>query len=269
MPLYLFGASLANCCFTVVAVRRLWKAPQSGLNRALVAQAIGELCWVLPCFVQCFITFAKGTHGEWYQGFKGTEANSTGCDVMGFYSLFSLVAGMGTTVLMAIMSERVLAGKTLPKRFVVDVAIVAIFSLAFLYAILPIAGMHRYKYIAPICYYDWYEASHSVLVLLWNVPALLVGTAFLAKCAHHKSAMLPHCFTYFLSWMLWPPAACIGLAGADMPKHMMIVGGVLGHGQAMINPILYGIVWTKAFPEAAYEAEVVDTSVTEKQVNDA
>merc|ERR1719181_787303 len=125
------------------------------------------------------------------------------------------------------MSERVLSGKPLPQSFLVDIAIVAIFSLAFIYAILPLVGMHRYKYIAPICYYDWYETSHSVLILLWNVPALLIGTALLAKCACHKSILVPHCFAYFLSWMLWPPAAFIGLAGTEMPKHMMLVGGIL------------------------------------------
>merc|ERR1712046_554243 len=109
--------------------------------------------------------FAKGTKGDWYQGYKDEEANSTGCDVMGFYSLYSLVAGMGTTVLMAFMSERVLAGKPLPQLCVVNSVIAAIFALAFFYATLPLLGMHRYKYIAPICYYDWYETSHSVLIL--------------------------------------------------------------------------------------------------------
>lgn len=269
MPFYLLFASIANVAFLVVAVRRLLKVPQSGLSRAFVAQAIGELCWVLPCFAQCFITFAKGTRGEWYQGYKGTKENSTGCDVMGFYSLFSLVAGMGTTILMAFMTERILAGKPLPQRFVVDISIVAIFSLAFLYALLPIIGVHRYKFISPICYYDWYETSHSVLILLWNVPALFAGTALLAKCASHKSVMATHCLAYFLSWMLWPPAAVIGLAGAEMPKHMMIVGGVLGHGQALVNPLLYGLVWNAAFPEKDYQSDVVDASAKGKQVDNA
>jgi len=211
------------------------------------------------------MVFAKGTKGEWYQGSEGV-----GCDIMGFYSLFSLVAGMGTTVLMAFLSERVLAGKALPKTSVVNAVIAGIFALAFIYAVLPLLGMHRYKFIAPICYYDWYETSHSILILLWNVPALIAGTVLLARCTWHRSIMSTHLLAYFLSWMLWAPAAVIGLADATMPQHMMIAGAVLGHGQALINPILYGLVWTAAFPEKEYtgETRVVDASVKGKAVDD-
>merc|ERR1719265_2426767 len=134
---------------------------------------------------------------------------------------------MGTTVLIAFMTERALTGKAMPRICLVNVAVVAIFSLAFLLGVLPLLGMHRYKYIAPICYYDWYETSHSVLILLWTVPALCAGTALLAKCAWHKSVMSSHLVAFFVGWFLWPPAAVIGLTDAAMPEHMMIAGAIL------------------------------------------
>jgi hypothetical protein len=187
---------------------------------------------------------------------------------MGFYSVFSLVAGMGTTVLMAFMTERALVGKAMPRNGLVSAAVLAIFSLAFMFGILPLLGMHRYKYISPICYYDWYETSHSVLLLLWTAPVLCAGTALLAKCAWHKSVMFSHLIVYFVGWCLWPVATVIGLADVAMPEHMMIAGAVLGHGQALINPILYGVVWNSTFPDHTHEGAVVDVSSKVQKVED-
>lgn len=245
MPVFLLIASIANGAFLVRATRRLIAAPQSSMSRALLGQAVAELCWVLPCFVQCSIVLAKGSDGGWYQGYA---YDKTGCNAMGFYSVFSLVAGMGTTVIMGLLTALSIAQRAQPSPMKITAAIAGVFFLALIYAILPLLGAGEYKYIAPICYYDWYEPLHSALVLLWSFPAFVAGTALLGYSALKRPILTLHLLTFVVGWFLWLPAAIIGLSKSEMPSYFMIVGGVLGHGQALVNPILYGLVWDSAFP---------------------
>eukprot|EP00413_Alexandrium_margalefii_P048252 CAMPEP_0204610850 /NCGR_PEP_ID=MMETSP0661-20131031/61719_1 /ASSEMBLY_ACC=CAM_ASM_000606 /TAXON_ID=109239 /ORGANISM="Alexandrium margalefi, Strain AMGDE01CS-322" /LENGTH=274 /DNA_ID=CAMNT_0051622677 /DNA_START=3 /DNA_END=827 /DNA_ORIENTATION=- len=246
MPLFLLAASVANGLFLARATKRLLRAPRSSLSRALMGQAVAELVWVLPCFVQCMIVFAKGSDGGWYQGY---EADRTGCNVMGFYSVYSLVAGMGTTVIMALLSALSVCKKPQPSPARTTAAVAGVFGLALVYAVLPLLGAGKYKYISPICYYDWYEPLHSVLVLVWSLPALCAGSALLGVGAWKRPILSLHLLAFLGGWILWLPASIIGLSKSTMPEHMMIVGGVLGHGQALVNPILYGLVWDSTFPE--------------------
>lgn len=246
MSLFLLATCVANGAFLLRAVKRMVGDPDSVPGLALVAQAVAELCWAIPCFIQCTIVFIMGSDGGWYQGFENSKA---GCDIMGFYSVFSLVAGMGTTAVMAFVTERLVRDKPLPGRGKATAVILIIFVLALIYACLPLMGLHHYKYISPICYYDWYDTSHSILILLWTVPVLALGTLFFACAAMKRPIFFLHLCTFSFCWVLWIPAAIIGLADAEMPKHMMIFGAVLGHGQALIDPLLYGLIWSIACPE--------------------
>lgn len=264
MPLFLFISCVANCAFLWNSMKRLAAAPKSVLSIALVAQAVAELCWAIPCFIQCAIVYMKGTEGGWYQGY---ENDATGCDIMGFYSLFSLVAGMGTTVILAFMTDCLVMGRPLPDLTRTLAVIAAIFALGLLYASLPLMGLHHYKYISPICYYDWYDVSHSVLILLWTVPALVLGTVFFSRAALRQPLLIPHLCTFSFCWVLWIPAAIIGLSNSEMPDKMMIVGGLLGHGQALVDPLLYGVIWNSAFPEMS-ETKVIDLGVATKKIED-
>lgn len=255
MPAFLFFAAIANMAFLVKATRRLVKFPESTLSRALVGQAVGELCWVLPCFVQCLINFVIGTNGEWAQSYVPDQGgHSAGCDVMGFYSLFSLIAGMGTTVIMSWLSST--TPQTAPSKNTITWLLLGMIPVALVYAVLPLLGVGAYKYIAPICYYDWYHPVHAVLILLWTVPMLGLGMVLMGRAALKRPVLWLHFSTFVVGWGLWPPAALVGLSGGVMPEHLMIIGGVLGHGQALVNPLLYGIIWNSAYPE-----DVVHTAI--------
>lgn len=244
MPIFLLFASVANLVFLKYAITKLYESPQSVPSRAQLGCAAAELCWVLPCLVQCWITFAKGHDGQWYQGNSGV-----GCDVMGFYSVFSLFAGTGTTVVMAIVTDQTASHKELNPT-VVGSSIILLFCMGLLFACLPLWGVGEYKFVQVICYYDWYNTAHATIILLWMIPALVVGCFFLTRAMlttgrAEIGAML---VAFVGGWILWPPAAIIGLSGSTMPAHMMIAGGVLGHAQALVNPFLYGILWERVFP---------------------
>ena len=45
------------------------------------------------------------------------------------------------------------------------------------------------------------------------------------------------------AWLLWLIASPIGLSGAAFPNGYMLIGGILGHSQALVNPFIYGIRW--------------------------
>jgi len=253
MPVFLLASCIANAAFLWVSIRRLVRVPQSVLSRALAAQAIAELCWTVPCFLQCAVVYAKGSESAWFQGYGD---DSFGCKIMGFYSVFSLVAGMGTTVIMALVTERTVMEKPLPGLTPTTIVILALFALALLYACLPLMGMHRYTFGHPICYYDWYDVSHSTLILLWTVPALIAGMILFARAALKRRVFVLHFCTFSFCWALWIPAAVIGLADIEMPTNYILAGAVLGHGQALVDPLLYGLVWNSAIPETdAYEAK--------------
>jgi hypothetical protein len=63
MPSFLFIAGIFNAIFLVRAIKdvRSKGKPMSGSpSVALLLAAISEWCWVLPCFVQCFVIFSTG-----------------------------------------------------------------------------------------------------------------------------------------------------------------------------------------------------------------
>jgi len=256
MPVFLLFACFANFAFLWKSMMRLKSSPHSVFSRALVGQAVGELCWVLPCFVQCFITLANGEEGDWFQGYlAGQGGRSTGCNVMGFYSMFSLIAGMGTTVVMAWLSST--PAEKLPSVRTITWSLVAMIPVALFYGMVPLVGIGAYKFSSPICYFDWYDPAHAVLILLWTLPMLVLGCGFLLRAALKRPILFLHLTVFVLGWGLWPPAALIGLSGADMPNYFMIVGGVLGHGQALVNPLLYGIIWNSQYTEEV-QHKVID-----------
>ena len=103
----LVAASIANITFLGRSIlHNVSGGSKPALNRFLVFMASAELCWVLPCFIQCFIVFIKGesrcyrrtaspdgvvppgTNGSW-----SPDEEESGCDVQGFYSVFSAMTG--------------------------------------------------------------------------------------------------------------------------------------------------------------------------------
>ena len=98
LPTYLLLAALANLAFMKRAVRDA-RARASSHTHALLALALAELCWVLPCFAQCALTFYD--NGALW---RVPARTGVGCDVMGFYSVFASVAGQLLTAQIAALS---------------------------------------------------------------------------------------------------------------------------------------------------------------------
>ena len=98
LPTYLLLASLANVAFLRRAVRDA-RERASAHALALLALALAELCWVLPCFAQCALTFYDNGARWWVPARAGV-----GCTVMGFYSVFASVAGQLLTAQIAALS---------------------------------------------------------------------------------------------------------------------------------------------------------------------
>jgi len=118
-----------------------------------------------------------------------------------------------------------------------------------------------------------------VLLLVVTLPTLIVTTGLLVL-AVRRDEWPSQCDLYlmgasFLSaWALWVPACFIGLAGAAFPDRYMIMGGIMGHAQAIINPIVYGLRWRSSVlvltgsskgPKVVGSEEVTNLSPTPAQ----
>eukprot|EP00966_Prymnesium_polylepis_P299830 6928652-Prymnesium_polylepis.1 len=84
MPTFLFVSAIANAVFLVRVVKDLRgdTALAGSPSVAMLLSACAELCWVLPCFIQCVLVFFVGDEelGDF------SPLQSFGCDFQGFYS---------------------------------------------------------------------------------------------------------------------------------------------------------------------------------------
>tara|TARA_B110001452_G_C15225996_1_gene424913 strand:+ start:187 stop:1023 length:837 start_codon:yes stop_codon:yes gene_type:complete len=249
MPLYLLIAAVFNVCFvyrsakdTYVANGPLAKQPAI----ALLVASLSELCWVLPCMVQCAIVFFAGNDGGW------SPQSKTGCDVMGFYSQFGSLCSMMATVLVGYLSYCAAHRVPLPSVRVTKLAAVGVFAFALLISILPLTGATgSYANSGEgFCYIDWSDEPQAVLMLLISISAIVASVTLYGLAARgvweKKLDLLLLVLGFLSAWVLWPPAAVIGLADGTFPKYYMITGAILGHAQALINPYIYGIRWRTA-----------------------
>merc|ERR1712032_996207 len=123
------------------------------------------------------------------------------------------------------------------------------------------------------CYWDLTADGPAVVMLLLTV--LLIGiTIFLnyrsVRALHlqdevdfkaEKYAITATLVTsYLFTWILWPVASLLTLSDQSFPSGLMIAGALLGHGQALVNPILYGWAWKHYFLEGKHEVTVKETS---------
>lgn len=250
MVVFLFISACFNMPFFVrsiidtVRVRRFSKMPAAPAG--LLTTSFAELCWVLPCLVQCALQLFNGD-GDW------TPASSkVGCDVMGFYSVFGSVAGMTSTLWVALMTERAVRGGKSASATIGMAAGVAIVLFSALFAALPFMGVGQFTYTGEgFCYFDFHDEALATLLLLVTAPTVVVTIALLAK-ALRRGGWPSQLDLYlmgasFLSaWTLWVPACIMGLAGATFPAKFFISGGVMGHAQALINPYVYGLRWRRS-----------------------
>jgi len=97
------------------------------------------------------------------------------------------------------------------------------------------------------CYADFHDKALAAIMLVVTLGAMLPTIGLLASLLVHGGWPVGDLWLMLLgfvsAWVLWPPASIIGLSGSAFPQHYMISGGILGHAQAIVNPIVYGLRW--------------------------
>jgi|ERR1711904_19358 len=267
LPVFLFFASIANGWFLARALRDHVTSSDTAVTRALLALASAQLVWVLPCFLQCLMTLISDGGSSWWVA----SDNDTGCELMGFYSVFASSAGQLLVLQLAFVTYMHLVRKTVIDPLHIAVGSALSFIIALVLCMLPYWGVGSFAYSGEgFCYIDWSSAGQVVAMELITVPSLLLVTYFFVATALASTEVteLDMCvrdpppppawwwwvflIAYLSAWILWIPAAFIGLGSDDpfpsmFPQGYMIAGGVLGHLQALINPFLYGYFWRSWF----------------------
>jgi len=281
-PIFLFFASVANLYFLLQAGRDWYRNATEPTNtRLLFALSIAELIWVLPCWIQCLANLIVDGGNHWYVA-SNWENNTTGCDIMGFYSIFASVSGQLLVTLIAYATHSVVVCNKVLDASRVLMGITVAYFIALLMSLFPVMGVGSYAFSGEgFCYIDWSDKGQVVLMELVTWPCLGAVLYWYGKCATTspsedsgssqddsprssddsciRGKFLPPPYVwwgfaavYASAWLLWIPAGFIGTLSSgnypDMfPTGYMIAGGTLGHLQALINPLFYGIWWRKWF----------------------
>jgi len=214
---------------------------------------------------------------------------------MGFYSIFASVTGMLLVAMIAYMSycSLVLKEKLTLKNTLI--LIVLSYGVALVECLLPIVGVGSFKYSGEgFCYIDWSDIGQAVCMELVAYPMFFITLYWLARCAMHKEEAETEgleensvqnkpgwwwtllAASYISAWVLWLPAIFIGLDSSkrypDMfPDGYMVTGGAMGHLQALLNPVLYGIMWRTWYQgtqPTAVTPEKPHTAMLKDQAND-
>ena len=246
MPSFLFIATVANFVFIGGSVRDCTskKSPVSKPTAvSLLLTAVAESIWVLPCFIQCVLVFFKGHGGDW-----APDLNSEGCDIQGYYSFAGSLAAMLASLLMAVVTLRLTRSNEPPPLKTVLGLCAAVLATALFIGAFPLMHIGRFAYLGEgFCYADFNDTGTIILMMITIIPTVITVLALHTKLylegAWPKKITLLMSFAFLTAWILWIPAFFIGLAGASFPKGYFISGAILGHAQALVNPILYGIFW--------------------------
>merc|ERR1711907_80875 len=272
-PIYLFFASIANVAFLYVTIRDAFKGSLDQTSATiLLALSIAELIWVVPCWLQCLANLAVDAGNYWFVA-SNYKNDKTGCDITGFYSIFASVSGQLLVTLIAYVSYNLMVAKREVTQTVVSVGVTASYLIAFLLCLLPLCGVGSFKFSGEgFCYIDWTNTAQVVTMELVTWPCMAATLFFYGSCALAPPAAPINeddscvrgppspdprywwllALAYASAWVLWIPAGFIGTLSdkeyPDMfPAGYMIAGGTLGHLQAMLNPVLYGIFWRQWF----------------------
>jgi len=264
-PVYLFFASIANVIFLYIAARDLSQGKSDRASSwVILSLAVAELLWCVPCWLQCLARMISDDGDYWW--IPNAPSYSVGCDLMGFYSIFASVSGMLLVLVIALMSycslvikEKLTVQNTL-------ILIVVAYGVALLECMFPIFGVGSFRYSGEgFCYIDWSDLGQAICMEIVTYPAFIVTSYLFACCAMHKeepegeglgmSVTKRPCWwwslfavSYMSAWVLWIPAIFIGQDNSQpypkmFPEGYMVSGGALGHLQAVLNPLLYGILW--------------------------
>lgn len=157
MPLYLFVGTIANLAFLYNSFRDFY-AKRTSNSVALFSFSVASISWVLPCWIQCTMVFFDDT-SDW------TPSKEVwGCDLMGFYSVFSSLAGMSLAVLISYLTFNSAMQKVVPTRFTIFVSF-CIYIISMIFALFPFMGVGEYKFSGEgFCYFDFLNTTHIVIL---------------------------------------------------------------------------------------------------------
>ncbi|KAL9179011.1 hypothetical protein ACHAXT_011984 [Thalassiosira profunda] len=268
MAIFLLVAAAFNLWFVVTSVRRACfpskPAPAPGLlSHAVLTMAAFDILWVWLCMIQC-----------WNNTFHQNEFNqnsgddSFGCKFMGWYSSFSLVGMMGSHCLVAyyLMNHLKAAEESFFNSKKGWVALSATLLLAAcLFASMPLMQGDGYALTSGgFCYADFTNKVQASVILFFTLSFLVLSTGLWARIGEWREYWYYYAI-FFCTWILWVPAASYGIAtGAEIASPYMIVGAIVGHANAIINPLLYGRdLFKKLSAGSTGEGENVDHNFKE------
>ena len=180
--------------------------------------------------------------------------DSFGCKFMGWYSTFSLFSMMGSHCLVAfyLMKLQLHNGGGREKRgsppnfwdSPMGLLALALFILvaACLFGSMPLLQGDGYRLTnGGFCYADFTNTTQAAVIMSVDLAFLSLSTALWFKIGRWTDYWLFY-GVFFATWVLWVPATIYGIAtGKEISSPYMLIGAVIGHGNALVNPLLYGI----------------------------
>lgn len=115
------------------------------------------------------------------------------------------------------------------------------------------------------CYWDLNAKPVAVITLVLTAVLISATLVLNGRALYHLwnggvqepakyGTLLALMLVTAVTWVLWPVASIFTLSGNPFPPGMMIAGGILGHSQALVNPLLYGLFWRRSFLSTDSEA---------------
>jgi hypothetical protein len=261
MAIFLLIAVLYNAWFIVSSLKRCRDALSSSeqpnktssslkyqlLTYAVLAMALFDVLWVWLCMIQCW----NNTFADNSTSFNQNSGNdSFGCKFMGWYSSFSLVSMMGSHCLVVYYLMNYLKNRNdeqQQKSFFAD-TISGFLSLTtcllvatVLFASMPLMQGDGYRLTnGGFCYADFTNTPQASIILIAVLAFLGLAATLWIKIDQWSVYWYYYCI-FFMTWILWVPAAIYGMSnGTEIASPYMIIGAIVGHANAIINPILYG-----------------------------
>lgn len=255
MAFFLLTCSIFNFWFVGTSFIRIKNTssdasglPYDLLTYAVFAMALLDIPWVFLCLIQCWNNMLLEANNF----NQGTGEDSFGCRFMGWYSSFSLIAMMGSHCLVAYYLLRFVENTANVASFrspflgtVKGFGTVSstIFITAILFAFYPLLDNGYLLTNGGFCYADFTNSSQSMVILVIVICFLALSTSLWHQISTRAAGFWYFYAFFFLTWFLWIPASIYGTAtGLQMPYPYFIIGGVIGHGNALVNPVLYGVI---------------------------
>lgn len=112
--------------------------------------------------------------------------------------------------------------------------------LSFLFGLMPLMEGNGYSLTnGGFCYADFTNTVQAGTILFFVLFFLTLSTVLWLRIGITRFWIFYAAF--FITWILWVPAASYGIAtGKEINSPYMLIGAILGHGNALVNPILYG-----------------------------